>query len=153
MTSLSGSANPEEEVVFDLNFETEDMEPGTYTTEMVIRSNDVQSPEVVIPISFTINSTVSNEEEFIPTEITLEQNYPNPFNPSTNITYSIAETGQVSLDVFNITGQRVATLVQGLQSAGEYTISFDASNLSSGIYIYSLKTGSSIVSKRMVLVK
>ena len=153
MNSFSGSANPGESVITDLNFVTEDMEPGTYSADLIVRSNDSETPAVTIPINFTISGTVSNEEELIPTEISLDQNYPNPFNPSTNITYSISKAGAVSLEVYNIQGQKVATLVQAQQAAGEYSVTFDASNLSSGIYIYSLKTGSASISKRMVLVK
>ena len=105
MTSFSGSARQDQSIVTDLNFETEGVEPGTYTTEMVVRSNDPETPEVIIPITLTVTGTVSNEDDFIPTEISLDQNYPNPFNPSTNINYSITEAGQVSLTVYNITSR------------------------------------------------
>ena len=88
-----------------------------------------------------------------PIEFTLEQNYPNPFNPSTVIKYSIPENGFVTLVVYNLLGEKVASLVNGVQEAGRYEISFDASNLASGIYVYSLKSGSFSSVKKMLLMK
>jgi hypothetical protein len=88
-----------------------------------------------------------------PLEYTLEQNYPNPFNPSTVIKYSIPEGGFVTLDVYNLLGEKVASLVNGVQEAGRYEINFDASNLASGIYVYSIKSGSFTSVKKMLLMK
>jgi hypothetical protein len=89
----------------------------------------------------------------VPLEFALEQNYPNPFNPSTIIKYSIPENGYVTLDVYNLLGEKVASLVNGVQEAGRYEINFDASNLASGIYIYNLKSGSFNSVKKMLLMK
>ncbi|MCH8495814.1 MAG: T9SS type A sorting domain-containing protein [Balneolales bacterium] len=88
-----------------------------------------------------------------PISYTLAQNYPNPFNPSTAINFSIAESGNVELAVYSITGQRVATLVNESMSIGEYTVNFDASNLASGVYIYRIVTGNYTKSHKMVLMK
>ncbi len=98
--------------------------------------------------------TVSNEEEnFSRTTFRLAQNYPNPFNPSTNISYSISEPGNVSLEVFDLLGQRVAILVNEVQSIGSYNINFDASNLTSGIYIYRITNAGQTLTRRMTLIK
>ena len=83
----------------------------------------------------------------------LDQNYPNPFNPTTTISYNLEKTSQVNLEVFDLMGKRVATLVNGLQNAGEQAITFEASSLSSGIYIYRLTAGGSSLIKKMVLLK
>ena len=88
-----------------------------------------------------------------PTGFELEQNYPNPFNPSTTIRYSLPLAGNVTLKVYNALGQEIATLVNGHQKAQNYEVTFDASNLASGIYIYSLQTENFNQSKKMVLLK
>ena len=90
----------------------------------------------------------------IPVNYSLEQNYPNPFNPSTVIKFSIPDQNNVSLDVFNALGQKVATLVNKNLSAGKYAYTFDASNLSSGVYFYTLKVGDSFSkTMKMILMK
>ncbi len=83
----------------------------------------------------------------------LDQNYPNPFNPTTQIRYSISQPGHVKLEVFNITGQKVAELVNGTQVAGVNSVQFNASNLSSGMYLYRIITPSGSLSKKMMLIK
>jgi photosystem II stability/assembly factor-like uncharacterized protein len=81
---------------------------------------------------------VADRQPTVPNNVVLEQNYPNPFNPSTLITYRIAEAGHVSLNVYNLIGEEVTTLVNERQVAGEYTLNFDARNLPSGHYMYKL---------------
>jgi len=84
----------------------------------------------------------------------LNQNYPNPFNPSTIISYQLPNNTNVRLDVYDVMGRRVATLVNGIQPAGEYNINFDASNLASGVYIYRITMGNGQhLSRKMLLVK
>jgi hypothetical protein len=100
----------------------------------------------------TVTSIIKSIEQ-IPNEYNLSQNYPNPFNPSTTISYSIPERTNVNLEIFNILGENIVKLVNRVQNAGVYSVTFDASHLSSGIYIYTLKTTSKIISKKMVLMK
>lgn len=92
-------------------------------------------------------------EEFVPTKFTLEQNFPNPFNPSTTISYTIPEAGNVELKVYDILGNEVATLVNGTKTPGNYTEVLDASSLASGVYIYTLRTNSFIQTRKMMLLK
>jgi hypothetical protein len=101
-------------------------------------------------------STGVNDELFdgqIPNEYVLTQNYPNPFNPTTNIRFAIPKSGNVKLSVYNVLGQEVATLVNGLKEAGTYTINWNASNVSSGIYIYRLESAGQVLTKKMTLLK
>jgi hypothetical protein len=96
---------------------------------------------------------VENSNSTIPAKYSLYQNYPNPFNPATSIKFDIPNAGETSLVVYNILGQKVATLLQQEMKAGSYTLRFDASKLSSGIYFYSLKSGNFVTTKKMILLK
>ncbi len=89
----------------------------------------------------------------IPKQTFIDQNYPNPFNPSTTIQYGVSEAADVTLSVYNIIGRRVAVLVQEPKNPGYYSISFNASSLSSGIYFYRFETGSFIETKKLTLIK
>jgi hypothetical protein len=89
----------------------------------------------------------------LPQKFQLQQNYPNPFNPTTVINFTIPKAGYVSLKVYNMLGQEVATLVDGYKAAQTYNINFDASNLSSGVYLYSVKFNNQVLSKKMILMK
>lgn len=101
----------------------------------------------------TITSVDNGKGEYLPYEYSLSQNYPNPFNPTTNIKYSLAEKTFVSLDVYNILGQKVMSLVNKEQVAGEYEVKFDASKLVSGVYIYQITAGNFVSSNKMILLK
>ncbi len=88
-----------------------------------------------------------------PAEMELSQNYPNPFNPTTTIRYAVPETGDVTLEVFNVLGQRVAVLVNDVMQPGTHTVSFDASRLASGVYMYRLTSAGQVLTRKMTLVK
>lgn len=92
-------------------------------------------------------------EEQVPLAFHLSQNYPNPFNPLTIINYQLTISGFVSLKVYDVAGREVRTLVNETLEAGEHSISFDASGLSSGVYLYKLTAGSSTDVKKMVFAK
>jgi hypothetical protein len=102
---------------------------------------------------FSYSQTVEVIVSELPNEFALMQNYPNPFNPETKISYQIPASGYVSLKVYDMLGKEVATLVNGMQEAGEQQAIFSASKYPSGMYFYTLKSASFVETKRMVLVK
>ena len=102
--------------------------------------------------SFAYSNTV-DVNYMGPAVFNLNQNYPNPFNPSTSITYSIPEDGFVNLVVYDVTGKEVKRLVSGKQQAGAHTVSFNANDLATGIYLYQLQTNNLVTTKKMMLLK
>jgi hypothetical protein len=92
-------------------------------------------------------------DESMITSFNLEQNYPNPFNPATTIAYSIPKEAQVSLKIYDVMGREVVELASGRQTAGSYSVEFDASSLASGTYFYKLTAGEFVSVKKMVLLK
>ena len=106
-------------------------------------------------VKFESTTAVEDEMDLdVPTEFTLSQNYPNPFNAFTLIEYALPRTNHVTLKVYNILGEEVETLVNQFQTQGNYAVAFDATQLSTGIYIYELNIGDSFVtSKKMTLIK
>lgn len=119
--------------------------------ELEISSNGV----VYWTDSFMVDVATDIEDELpnLPKEYALEQNYPNPFNPSTTIKYSIPNQSYVILKVFDVLGRQVATLVNKEQPQGNYEVKLDASNLTSGIYFYTMQAGEFMETKKMILIK
>ena len=102
--------------------------------------------------SFSYSKVVQVNTNLIST-FELKQNYPNPFNPSTQISFSLAQSGLVTLSVYNLLGQEVKTLINRNMEAGSHSITFDASDLQSGVYIYKLTSSSSSLTKKMILLR
>jgi len=96
---------------------------------------------------------IKNINSEVPKDYNLFQNYPNPFNPNTQIEYSVPKAGNVSLEVYDMTGKKVATLVNETKAVGNYRYDFNAGGLASGVYIYSLKADGVNLTKKMILVK
>tara|TARA_Y100001935_G_scaffold128815_1_gene106818 strand:+ start:33721 stop:34227 length:507 start_codon:yes stop_codon:yes gene_type:complete len=94
------------------------------------------------------------DEMDIPDKFEISQNYPNPFNPSTNIDYSLPETSDVLIEVYNSIGVKVATLINTRQTAGRHKVTFNAGSVSSGMYFYTMQVNGKLLStKKMILVK
>ncbi len=104
-------------------------------------------------VSLNPVTNVEEDKAFIPEKFELMQNYPNPFNPVTSISYSIPSAGAVELKVYNLLGKEVVALVNEYQEAGNYRIDFDASNLSSGVYLYTINAGTFNLTKKLMLLK
>ena len=102
------------------------------------------------------NSSISKllvTEDLIPEIFSLEQNYPNPFNPSTNINFSVPKQTHIKINLYNMLGEFLQTITEGLYEAGYYQTEFSAKNLPSGIYIYRMENGESLQSKKMILIR
>ena len=108
--------------------------------------------EDAVNLCDTTTTGINNSEE-IPGGYELGQNYPNPFNPVTIIKYSIPKGSHVTLKVFDVLGNEVATLVNGMKQAGNYAVSFNGIGLASGVYVYQLKAGGFTSTKKLVLLK
>jgi hypothetical protein len=89
----------------------------------------------------------------IPTKMELSQNYPNPFNPATQIHYSIPQSSYIALKVYNLLGQEVATLFEGIRQPGKYTATFDGRGLSGGVYLYRMIGPNFVDMKKTLLLK
>ncbi|MDA3861576.1 MAG: T9SS type A sorting domain-containing protein [Melioribacteraceae bacterium] len=153
----------------DPEFTADTMNTYTYTTsdnffgdDDVIQGNTYYYS--IAAVDYSGNYSESSEKVYalvndvdsdleIPKVYELGQNYPNPFNPSTVIKFSLPESRLVSLKVFNILGEEVATLVNEMRSVGNYEVSFDASNLTTGMYIYRIQSGEFTSTKKMMLIK
>lgn len=97
----------------------------------------------------------AQHEEYLPepNTVVLEQNYPNPFNAMTTVRYAVPSSGLVRLTIYNVVGQKVATLVDGFRDAGYHTISWEGTNLASGVYIYQLQANGQMITQKMLLLK
>lgn len=100
-----------------------------------------------------VSAEEEEEEDELPESISLNQNYPNPFNPTTQITFNLPKAAEVNLTVYTMLGQKVQTLISNRLNAGDHSIRFDASGLSSGVYMYRLQSGNFVSTKKMILLK
>lgn len=154
--NLNGSFGELEFVVRDTdyfsirNISSSDVNGDSYPDIVFTSSvhNQVGWIENIIPL---INSNEINKG--IPSKLNLSQNYPNPFNPNTTIKYEISEASNIKLSVFDLLGREILVLVNEKRSAGVYSVTFDASNLSSGTYIYRIESNSQTVSRKLTLIK
>lgn len=118
---------------------------------------DQYDPESASATITSYNGLISVSTEplvSLPTSIGLHQNFPNPFNPATQISYQLNTRAEVTLNVYSLTGQKIQTLVDGeLKPSGSHTVSFDAGNLASGVYLYRLRAGDQSFTRKMTLLK
>jgi hypothetical protein len=97
--------------------------------------------------------SVNNPTNFLPVEFNLSQNYPNPFNPVTTIKYSVPKTSHITLVIYDLLGREIKTLINEEKYSGNYTVKFDGTNLSSGVYFYVMKANNFVETKKLVLLK
>lgn len=135
-------------------FELSGLPDGGSQYFFVIRAFDLSGnvSEASNESSTTITTDIFDESE-TPDQYFIEQNYPNPFNPSTNITYKVPETANVTITLYDMLGRKLSTLVNERKTAGSYQITLDMSSYSSGIYLYRMQSGSFVKTRRLTLIK
>ncbi|MEX2603804.1 MAG: S8 family serine peptidase [Gracilimonas sp.] len=128
--------------------------PGSYEL-LAFANREVSLEDAIIsmPDGESLVITGFEEKPEIPEQYHLSHNYPNPFNPRTNIQYELPKQSEVTLQVFDVLGRKVQTLVDQSQKAGRYTISFDAKRLASGVYFYRIKADNFVQVRKMLLIK
>lgn len=147
----NGTVAPGESQTITVSFNAQDLTDGEYKGILKITSN---GGDITLPVNIIVGQPVAvsnmNEE---PGRYYLAQNYPNPFNPLTKIDFQIPRSELVSLIIYDISGREVRKVINSRMSRGVHTVSFDGSNLSSGIYLYRLEAGSFTDVKKLVLIK
>ncbi|MBS1551299.1 MAG: T9SS type A sorting domain-containing protein [Bacteroidetes bacterium] len=142
LSFISGKGNITERTLY--SFVDRGLQSGTYNYRL--KQVDFNGNFKYIELEGAVN--VGKPETF-----SLSQNYPNPFNPSTTINYALPKDGMVTLKLYDLNGREIKVLVNETKSAGFYTLNFNASDLSSGVYFYKLESGNFITAKKMILMK
>ncbi len=122
---------------------------GTETVTFVAKDNEDDSTSHTVDIWVSETGIV----DAMPGDFRCDQNYPNPFNPSTSIRYQLPENRNVNLSIYDLSGHKIRTLINGIQDAGYYTVQFQAGDLPSGVYIYRLTAGNDVQTMKMILMK
>lgn len=118
---------------------------------LTLTAKDNENDSIVHVVDIWVSETGISDE--LPKNFSCSQNYPNPFNPTTTINYQLATDNKISLNVYDLNGHKIRSLVNGYQDAGYYTVNFHASDLPSGVYIYRLQAGNNIQTMKMILMK
>jgi hypothetical protein len=126
---------------------------GTGNVQMQAATFRNQVDRITVDLTAIVNPVTVEDENTLVTDYYLAQNYPNPFNPSTKINFGLKKAGNVEVTVYNILGNKISTLVNGVKSAGNHSVSFNAYNLSSGIYFYKIVTNEFVQTRKMILEK
>ncbi len=161
VTPSSGTISPNDSAMITVRASSSGFEDfGVYQGSVSVQNNDLFHNPFVIPAVLRYQNAVGTGDPSSDriSSFNLSQNYPNPFNPSTVIRYQLAGNSKVSLKIYNLLGQEVRTLINTFQNAGEHSVIWDGRNhlghaASSGIYIYRLKAGSFMQSRKMLLVR
>ncbi|MFZ0389826.1 MAG: C25 family cysteine peptidase [Calditrichia bacterium] len=158
VTPMSGVIAAQGSQDLQLTFKTHNFPMGDFWASLQIESNDPASQMTVIPIHMKVGLVGIDEMAQTPQEFRLYPNSPNPFNPATVIRYQLPQAQDVRLEVYNMLGQRVCTLVKGRQQASAHEVQWDGTNdagvqVASGIYIYRLQAGKQVATRKMILMK
>jgi hypothetical protein len=145
--------------IVEITMDAAELEGGVYTGTVQVLSNDPDESIIDIPVTFTVNATgVDDPAENLPTEFALHQNYPNPFNPDTDIKFDLPKDSHVKLEIFNVLGQKVTTVLDEDMRAGYRSVIWNGTDnngneVSSGVYFYKLIAGDHVFTKKMMMLK
>jgi hypothetical protein len=145
--------------IVEITMDAAELEGGIYTGTVRVLSNDPDESIIDIPVTFTVNATgVDDPAGQLPTEFALHQNYPNPFNPITGIKFDLPKDSHVKLEIFNVLGQKVTTVLDEDMRAGYRSVIWDGTDnngheVSSGVYFYKLIAGDHVFAKKMMMLK
>jgi subtilisin family serine protease len=158
VTPDGGYMTPGNQATLNVGFNTTALSVGTYTGMVTIHTNDPAHANVVVPCTLNVIHTEIDGDQVIPTDFSLSQNFPNPFNPLTEISFGLSVPGIVSLEIYDIMGRRVKTLVNENRLAGLHKAIWDSSNdhgekVASGVYLYKLAQGNNVITRKMVMLK
>ena len=151
---MTGILEPSESVDMDITIDFTDPDlnyDSTYMANLVIHNSSSVTPEIPILVNGAIG--IEDDDIGLPGDYSLRQNYPNPFNARTSIGFSLPEQSDVTIEVYNLLGQKTATLTAGLMPAGNHTVTWDASDVASGIYYYKITAGEYSDVRMMTLLK
>jgi hypothetical protein len=148
MRIIINRGTPAQTVVFDTTWDSRD-----YSMMLGLKGGVVDFMPAFLRGYITISPLSGVNDETIPIEFRLDQNYPNPFNAQTTISYSLSQDCPVTLSIYNIMGQKVATLFDGVQQAGEHKMVWDAGDVTSGVYFYRIVTDYDNQTARMILLR
>jgi serine protease len=151
--SVNGTTNGNGQVTFYTNFVRNPSGEWCFEVTDVTKSEWTYDPNANEVTKACESGPAYKLVDVVPDQFGLSQNYPNPFNPTTTVSFDLPEGFNVNLEVYNATGQKVATLVNGWMEAGSHMVDFDATGLSSGVYFYRLEAGGMVAMRRMILMK
>ncbi|NWG29452.1 MAG: T9SS type A sorting domain-containing protein [Ignavibacteriaceae bacterium] len=151
IATLSGTAA--QYIDYGINYAGSGYNTAYYRIRFKDTQNKISIYSDIKSIQYGDAWKIGTEQENSITDYKLQQNYPNPFNPTTSISFSIPKNGFVTLKVYDILGKEVAELVNEIKEAGNYSVTFNASELPSGIYFYTLTSGNFTATKKLILLK
>jgi len=160
VSPTAGALFPDETMYLNVTFDATEVEQGLYTGNILINSNDPDNPSMTVPCTLNVIPVgiADNTTGTLPTVLALDQNYPNPFNPKTEIWFGLPSDGQVNLEVYDIMGRRVSTLINEKLAAGTHQVIWDGKNddglaVSSGMYFYKLTQDDNVITRKMMMLK
>jgi hypothetical protein len=152
---LSGYVMPGSSQDIAVTFDATELDEGQYLGSLNITCNDPAHPEMAAACTLTVReqTLVDDPSAAVPAKFSLSQNYPNPFNPSTSLSYALPEDCHVKIEIFDILGRRIETLVDAWQPAGNYTVLWNGEGKSSGLYFYRIDAGEFSAARKMLLLR